>query len=109
MKTKKGKSPCKMTRAEFDAWRAKRRLKLKKKMLEKTKGNPRVTLLTAGQVKKEWNICQEHLDRVPVAMLVRGRPMYTEFLVDVYATSADAKKAMTYNLLGVSVPRRGKS
>ena len=58
----KTKKPFFKTEAEFDAFKAKQRLELKKEMLAKTKGNPRVTLLTAGQVKTEWNISQEMLD-----------------------------------------------
>jgi hypothetical protein len=101
----KTKKPFFKTAAEFDAFKAKQRLELKKEMLAKTKGNPRVTLLTAGQVKKEWNIRQEELDQVPVAMVVNGKPMYTEFLVDTIARKMDVKSALAYNTLGVSFPR----
>lgn len=107
---KKKKSIVEMTQAEFDSWRAKKRLALKKKMSAMAKGNPKVVLLTASQIKKWWNISQEQLDKVPPAMMVNGKPMYTEFMVDVIATGASVKGALDYNLLGVSRPRsRSKS
>lgn len=91
---------------------AKDRGKVKKQMIAATKNNPRVVLFTAAQVKKFWNVPQEWIDRFPVAMIVRGKPMYTEFLVDANlpcsvedrASGEAVKIAIAYNLLG-TVPQ----
>lgn len=93
---------------------AKDRGRVKKQMMAATKNNPRVVLFTASQVKKFWCIPQEWVDKLPVAMIVRGKPMYTEFLVDANLPCSDGNEddriqiAIGYNLLG-TVPQKRRS